>query len=54
MRRFWFCLICALLFVPAIAATAMYLATEKKYAFTAENLAATIPEFIENEKRYFT
>jgi hypothetical protein len=29
----------------------MYLATEKKYAFTAENLAATIPEFIENEKK---
>lgn len=37
--------------VPMIAATTMYLATEKKYAFTAENLAATIPEFVEDENK---
>lgn len=38
-------------FVSAFAATTMYIGTEQKYIFTAENLAQTIPEFIENEKK---
>ena len=51
MRRITKILLGLILVVPMIAATTMYLATEKKYAFTAENLAATIPEFIEEEQK---
>lgn len=51
MRRIIKFLLGLILVMPMIAATTMYLATEKKYAFTAENLAATIPEFIEDEQK---
>ena len=51
MKRILKILSIMLFVLPMIAATTMYLATEKKYAFTAENLAVTIPEFIEDEKK---
>lgn len=37
--------------VGAFAATTMYIGTEQKYIFTSENLAQTIPEFVENDKK---
>lgn len=45
MKRWFVGFICLFIFIPAIAAT-VYLATEKKYAFTVENLTATIPDFV--------
>ncbi len=53
MRRIIKFLLGLILVMPMIAATEpkMYLNTEKIYAFTAENLSATIPEFVENETK---
>ena len=52
MKRSIITFVLTLLILPVIAAkTVMYLSTEKKYAFTSENIAQTIPEFIEKEKK---
>ena len=53
MKKILMCIFCGFYFVGAFAAssTTMYIGTEQKYIFTAENLAQTIPEFVENEKK---
>lgn len=51
MKKILTCLFGFFCFVSVFAATTMYIGTEQKYIFTAENLAQTIPEFVENEKK---
>lgn len=53
MRKILMCILGLFCFVGAFAAstTKMYIGTEQKYIFTAENLAQTIPEFVEDEKK---
>ena len=52
MKKILMCVFSLLFSVGALAApTKMYVDTEQKYIFTAENVATTVPEFIEDVQK---
>lgn len=51
MKKIFMFLFCALFNVNVFAASKVYVNTEQNIIFTAENLAATIPEFVQDEAK---